>query len=159
MIAITITRIVGIKWQGKLDSVWETFYTLVPAEIGLTLVAVTAFRTLFVAKSGNRHVQDTITTFHWYDSGRSAALRLYSRITRRTSKKDHGSIEIPETNGGFFRNDIPRAKLTGVQTFIDQHGNSSITSSKLDGSMISAVDVEFPGRLESPSDRFSYSLH
>ncbi|KAM7193862.1 hypothetical protein V8F33_007548 [Rhypophila sp. PSN 637] len=119
IIAITVARIIGLQWKGKLDSVWETFFTTIAAETGLTLVAITAFRTLYVAKAKNRRAQRTINTFNWYKI-RSAILHPWS--SDRTARRG-GSENIPM--GQFITNEIPHGTMTGAKSFIQWNGKFS----------------------------------
>lgn len=138
MIGITIARIVGLTWEGKLDSVWETYFIVVAAEIGLTLVAVTAFRALYVSKAKNRNVQKTITTLNWYQKGKSAVVHL---ISKATGKTDWSSIDDEKKDGQFIMNDIPRATMTGMGTFIDKNGKEGTFASQSCTSSVTKQDV------------------
>jgi len=71
MIAISIVRIAMLERNGKLDLALGTYLIAIEAETGLTLVAATAFRTLYVSKAKIRP-NDTIDTFHWYHRSVSA---------------------------------------------------------------------------------------
>ena len=51
MIIITVTRASGLEWQDKLDVLWEVYFQFVAAKVGLILVAMTAFRALFVSRA------------------------------------------------------------------------------------------------------------
>lgn len=114
IIAITIARIVGLQWKGKLDSVWETFFTTIAAETGLMLVAITAFRALYVVKAKNRRARNrTMNTFNWYKL-RSAILHPWSTTQRG------GSEDVPM--GWFITNQIPHGTMTGAKTFVQQNG-------------------------------------
>lgn len=126
MVIITITRISGLKWKDKLDMVWENFFFVIAAEIGLTLVAVTAFRALYVSKAKNRKIQNTITTFNWYNRGKSFIVDIVSRATGRSASEGSGDLEMNKGNDGFLGNDIPNATMTGMKTFIDGNGKTGV---------------------------------
>ncbi len=51
MIIFTVIRAGGLDWQDKLDVVWEVYFQIVAAEVGLILVSITAFRALFVSRA------------------------------------------------------------------------------------------------------------
>lgn len=51
MVIFTVTRASGLEWHGKLDVLWEVYFQIVAAEVGLILVSVSAFRALFVARA------------------------------------------------------------------------------------------------------------
>jgi hypothetical protein len=125
MIALTIARLVGFSRKGRLDSVWETYFTVVTAEIGLTLVAVTAFRALYVSKAKNRNVHKTITTLNWYQKGRGAVLGILSKATRHNYTDRTGS---DKKEGRFIMNDIPNGTMTGLRTMINENGQSFTSS-------------------------------
>jgi hypothetical protein len=128
MIAITIARAAGVKWEGRLDSVWETYFIVIAAEIGLTLVAISAFRALYVSNVKSRRVQNTITNFSWYEKGRNALLHAASKITRKTYTNN---TSTDKSDDGFIKNNIPRATLTGTRTLIVENGRSSSTSGSI----------------------------
>lgn len=123
MIIFTISRIGGLRWKGKLDSVWQNLFITIMAEIGLSLVAVSAFRALYVAKSKERHVNKAITSFGWYDKGRSAAWRV---ITKTTGKVPSTSTDTKDRGNATLQNDIPRGIMTGMRTFVDEHGRTKM---------------------------------
>lgn len=126
MIIITALRIIGLRYKGNLDTVWEVFFVAAAAEVGLTLVAVSAFRSLFVAKARDHQVQETITTFNWYFRGQSALLRAISQITGRPVSDESEKERAPKIN-----NKIPRAKMTGVQSFINKQGQTRAEESEV----------------------------
>ena len=51
IIAVTIIRASGIRQETTIDSVWETYWQVISAEVGLIMTSATAFRTFFVARS------------------------------------------------------------------------------------------------------------
>jgi hypothetical protein len=126
MVILTVTRIAGIKWKGKLDSVWETYFIVVAAEIGLVLVAITAFRALYVSKAKSRRVQSTITTLSWYHRSRTALINAINSLTGKES-----SNKSSHKGDGFLGDDIPGATMTGMRTSIDENGRS-ITSTSVE---------------------------
>ncbi|KAK4225248.1 hypothetical protein QBC38DRAFT_483440 [Podospora fimiseda] len=134
MVILTVVRIAGLQYKGKLDSIWETYFILVPAEIGLTLVAATAFRALYISKSKNRkHSHDTITTFNWYTRAKSSLKHMVGRVTGKSSNNSNGSAafeHIDMGNGQFIKQEIPRGTITGVQTFIDKNGRTVYMTNK-----------------------------
>ncbi|KAJ4347927.1 uncharacterized protein N0V89_009299 [Didymosphaeria variabile] len=121
MVIITIARIAGLKWRGKLDSIWETYFIVIAAEIGLSLVAVSAFRALYVSKSKDRHVNKTITSFRWYNKGHAAVWNIITKTTGKTT-----SVEMQKRGDGFLKDDIPHGTMTGMRTFIDANGRTRI---------------------------------
>jgi hypothetical protein len=126
MVIITVARIAGLKWRGKLDSVWETYFIVIAAEIGLSLVAISAFRALYVSKNKDRHVNKTITSFGWYNKGRTALWRV---ITMTTGKTPSTEVEMDKKGDGFLKDDIPHGTMTGMRSFIDANGRTRIYDS------------------------------
>ncbi|KAG4437710.1 hypothetical protein IFR05_006793 [Cadophora sp. M221] len=53
MIAVTIVRASGIRQGSVIDSVWETYWQVMSAEVGLIMTSATAFRTLFIARTAS----------------------------------------------------------------------------------------------------------
>lgn len=51
IIAVTIIRASGIRQGTTIDSVWETYWQVISAEVGLIMTSATAFRTFYVARS------------------------------------------------------------------------------------------------------------
>lgn len=132
MIIISAGRIIGLKHDGKLDYIWETFFIVIAAEIGLVLVAVTAFRALYVSQKKERS-HETITTFRWYNKGKSALFKILGTSDKSRSYDTDNMEAKKEGNGAFINGQIPRGTMTGARTFMDRHGNESVGSDTLDG--------------------------
>jgi hypothetical protein len=127
MIGITVTRMVGLKHNGTVDVIWATYFVVVAAEVGLTLVAATAFRTLYVSKAKS-HVQQTITTLNWYHKSKLTLLEFIGSISGRPQATGDGSLEMgKQRKNGFIEGDIPRGTMTGVRTFVSGNGNDTGT--------------------------------
>ena len=122
LIAITITRIIGLQWKSKLDSVWEIFFTTLAAEVGLTLAAITAFRALYVSKAKNRRVHRTINTFNWCKVG--SDILDPSKGTGNTARQG-GSENIVMGEGLSVRNEIPHGTMRGARSFMELNGKFS----------------------------------
>lgn len=126
MIIITAVRIIGLKHNGKLDYIWEIFLLAVAGEIGIILVAVTAFRALYVSRVKGSNDQMT-ASFNWYYKSKSAVRKLFSSVSGK-SRATSVSRKEPEN-----RNDeriilgrIPRGTMTGVHTFMGKNGVESV---------------------------------
>ncbi|KAL9579244.1 MAG: hypothetical protein Q9212_005221 [Teloschistes hypoglaucus] len=124
VVIFTITRASGLEWEDKLDVLWEVYFQIVAAEVGLILVALTAFRALFISRASPRAHSPQKHTSHWLN-GKLAWVRLLNprrwalgnmramAVSRKRSDGEAGSrVELPN---------IPRGTMTGMQTFIDQH--------------------------------------
>jgi len=135
MIIVTATRIIGLKHHDKLDYLWETFWMVLAAEIGLTLVAMTAFRTLYVNKMQSRS-HETIKTFNWYNKGKSTLLKFLSGLSTSKSRGSSGldSMESDKekTSEEYLNGNIPRATMTGLGTFIRGNGKGGADESVSD---------------------------
>lgn len=138
MIIITAARMIGLKHDGQLDYIWEIFFIAIAGEIGLMLVAVTAFRALYVSRAKTVGHQ-TITTFNWYHRSKSVVQKLISSFSGKPRSSDVSKSESGGGKEGFFMGDIPRGTITGVRTFIRKNGADSV------------VDVEHLG--DSDSER------
>jgi hypothetical protein len=126
MVLITAARMIGLKHHGHLDYVWVTFFVVIAAEIGLMLVAITAFRALYVAKAKNVRAYRTITTFNWYHKRKSAVVKMISTVSRNSRGRGTGSVELDSRGKKvFIKGKIPRGTMTGVRIFIDRNGNES----------------------------------
>lgn len=126
MVILTIVRIAGLTWRGKLDSVWETYFMVIPAEVGLALVAITAFRALYISRSKSRPAPTAITSFGWYDKGKSAVWKIITKTTGKTPSAGSGSLQNDPKADGWIGNDIPHGTMTGMRTFIQGNGKTKI---------------------------------
>ncbi|KAL8683839.1 MAG: hypothetical protein Q9186_000182 [Xanthomendoza sp. 1 TL-2023] len=71
MILVTITRVAGIEVDGQIDSVWESYFLIVAAEVGILLASVSTYRAFFVSqrRGGINKTRKTISDpGHWYSS-------------------------------------------------------------------------------------------
>ncbi|KAL9593464.1 MAG: hypothetical protein Q9219_007542, partial [cf. Caloplaca sp. 3 TL-2023] len=133
----TIVRIAGIhtgRTVESIDSIWETYWQFIAANIALTMTAATAFRTFFVSRGGggdHRPAQapgaDSADTF--YSQSRKLLSHLLSAIlpSRRSKGCPSASSGDGASSGDMpieLRQQIPRATLTGMRTFIGGQGRS-----------------------------------
>lgn len=138
MVVFTITRASGLEWKGNLDVLWEVYFQIIAAEVGLILVAVTAFRQLFVSQiNQNRRAPPKSPPF-W--TGAVNTMRGLLDPRRWTSSysgyrngpQGRGSERKPK---GLFGRlpDISGATMTGVRTFIDEQGEQTGPSTHSSG--------------------------
>ncbi|KAL8994874.1 MAG: hypothetical protein Q9169_005272 [Polycauliona sp. 2 TL-2023] len=133
MILVTIIRISGIKAEGLVDQVWETYFIIVAAEVGVILTTVSAFRTLYVSRQNKNQVGAQKSPGQWaagYSSIKSHLKRVFVPSVWQTRSKSGQTPEGPQLeghNGAEMENlpDIPRAQMTGIRTFIRSHGKGS----------------------------------
>ncbi|KAG7009687.1 short-chain dehydrogenase [Physcia stellaris] len=134
MILVTITRISGIKLNGSIDQVWETYFIILAAEIGIILTSVTAFRAFFISRRDNNKAKPPPgNQTHWYSQDSSILKRLFTPSLWRSKSKEHSSSEGYKADGdGHFPMedlpDVPRAQMTGIRTFINGNGKGMSTS-------------------------------
>jgi len=152
MIMITIIRISGIKSNGQIDQVWESYWLILSAEIGIILTAVTAFRAFFVSRhkrNVNRAIESPGDRTHWYYQNKHLLKRLLKPSLWRFKEGAQTSSERYEADeDGHFpmKNlpDIPRAHMTGVRTFIDGRGRGTDTSNIMRSQAIQEHDDTWP---------------
>lgn len=105
MIIIAAVRIGGIKGgHGEVDIVWLAFWQQQECSIALTMVCVTAFRSLLVARTRKKCPKEK----HHYSP-------VYWR-QRLMRHRVSGEINDEEMDGGLPQ--IPRATLTGMTSMI-----------------------------------------
>lgn len=140
MTILTIIRVSGVVLGDKVDGVWESYWLILNAEVGIIMTAVTAFRTFFVARSKQRRGQSPGERSHWYDQSKRLLLRTFS-ITRWRSKSGEESsrgYKAHQNDQDLFVQalpNVPRAHMTGVRTFIDAQGRTMNGSGSLQGQM------------------------
>lgn len=54
LVALSITRVAGLKYHKEVDLIWETYWQSMSAELGVFLAAASAFRTFFVSQKQNK---------------------------------------------------------------------------------------------------------
>lgn len=118
VVILTVIRITGLSNQGKANAIWETWCIAISAEVGMSLVGVSAFRALYVAKARNRRVNRTIRSFGWYNKGLSIFRRITNTHAARPDDEKKGDTKL--------ENDIPRGTMTGMRTFIDGNGRTRL---------------------------------
>ncbi|KAL9598044.1 MAG: hypothetical protein Q9219_004738 [cf. Caloplaca sp. 3 TL-2023] len=125
VIIFTVTRASGLEWQGKLDVLWEVYFQIVAAEIGLILVSTTAFRALYISRSTRRRPSPLLTSFSWTNS-KSTLRKIFDprQWTRKNSKSLAGCQDQDAMKQGFEGKlpNIPGGTMTGIRTFIDAQG-------------------------------------
>ncbi|MCJ1387790.1 hypothetical protein MMC18_000633 [Xylographa bjoerkii] len=133
LVIVTIVRVSGLRLDGKVDSVWETYWIIIGAEVGLILTASTAFRMLFV-HNNERLQQSPRGGWQWYTRSKRLLRRTFTPRTWRT-KSTGGSSD--RSSGERNYNDvadlppIPRGTMTGVRTFINGRGKTVARASQL----------------------------
>lgn len=128
VVIFTVTRASGLEWQDKLDVLWEVYFQIVAAEIGLILVAMTSFRALFVSRTARNKLSPEKHTSFWAE-GKLALRRLLDpRRWRSKHTEDMTRGQEPgNPNFGFDGKlpSIPGATMTGINTFINHQGEAA----------------------------------
>lgn len=99
VITATIIRVSGLRSpEGQIDPVWEEYWSLIAAEVGVMMTGMTAFRALFVAQHGNggEHRGDAERLPTLFYKLRTCSRRLVYHIlsprtwsSRKVSAKNH----------------------------------------------------------------------
>ncbi|KAL8792681.1 MAG: hypothetical protein Q9195_004741 [Heterodermia aff. obscurata] len=151
-IMCTIVRIGGIHTGytvRSIDSIWETYWQFVAANIALGMTAATAFRTFFVNRNADNQGQDQGEQVHvhkekWYSKGwrfinSVFSTRLWhswrSKGSRGSNEHDSGRDDTPME----LRQQIPSATLTGMRTRI---WKQAVSSSRDTSQMMHSVEEE-----------------
>ena len=143
VIIFTVTRAFGLEWQDKLDVIWEVYFQIVAAEIGLILVAMTAFRALFVSRAARNQHSPHGDPSSWTKSLSVLRKLLNPRrwMLRYSKDMTEGHTHRAVENGfGERLPSIPGATITGINTFINQQG--TVASSEIEFSTYPASLVE-----------------
>lgn len=152
MIVVTIIRVSGVLLGDIVDDVWESYWLILSAEVGIIMTAVTAFRTFFVARSKRQRGQSPGERTHWYDRSKRLLHRTFSPSRWRFKSGEQSSIghEAEQNNQHVFMEalpNLPRAHMTGVRTFIDAHGRTMNDSRIMQSQMTQGDDEIWPLRL------------
>ena len=144
MIIITVVRASGIEWNGKLDSIWEVFWQIIAAEIGLFLTAMTAFRTLFVSRSTERNKRIPKHGSSVWTRSQQLLKRLitFGTWSSSSSKAVPGSSNSERARVAVDFPTIPGGTMTGMRTFIDHEGRTVIRNSSPMHSFVLEEDDE-----------------
>ncbi|ORX96643.1 hypothetical protein BCR34DRAFT_628782 [Clohesyomyces aquaticus] len=117
LIIITIIRISGLIHNNIVDQVWEIYWTLLSAEVGIIMASAISFRAFFVPRSNAKSRLSPQEQVHGFFR-ESYLARKYRMRHWNTSAWD----EQKEAENGLPH--IPRAHITGIRTFIDHQGRS-----------------------------------
>lgn len=144
MIIVTIIRASGLKAKGArvntVDVLWEVYWQLAESWIAVTMVCITAFRSLFV-QTTKESSSDSLPR-KWYNVLKRSLWTHGHREQRAFAggddeRKERSLESLPSA---------PDAVITGLKTFIDEYGR---TRSDTDGSI--------PGDQWSQPDSMTFS--
>ena len=166
MIIFTVTRAGGLERQDKLDVLWEIYFQIVAAEVGLILASMTAFRALFVSRAARDQHSPQKGPSVWLKSRYFLRNLLDPRQwTSKYSKDMAGGQKNATTKGGFNGEfpSIPGAAMTGINTFIHRQGKeprSEIEISTYPASMAENQDtLPSSKHVLAPASREQNSFH
>jgi hypothetical protein len=118
MIILSILRIIGMKYQGKLDTIWENFFVVLAAEVGLTLVATTSFRVLFVTKMKERRDRRLTGSSTAYKRSKEIPLHSARDLSGRSGIVHHDQQAMPLHHNGVLLNQRSRVTMTSIRRLI-----------------------------------------
>lgn len=129
MVIITIIRVSGIVYEDKVDTVWEVYWLVLGGEVGISMAAAIAFRSFFVTRNQSKSTPPP----EKYRFFKSATFRRF----RRRDPLDLDSTDDHGLPG------IPGAQITGIRTFINRQGKSTVDQSQVSkGTWASSVTNE-----------------
>ena len=141
-ILCTIVRIAGIhtgRTVPSIDSVWETYWQFIAANIAVTMTTATAFRTFFVSRAQDGAPHPPSSGGSWYSKGRRFLLLAFSPQSWRSKRRAQSSDD--DSNWQDYPGELPRvnqrATMTGVRTFINHAGKTKTKNSQIMDSVIS----------------------
>ena len=116
MAIIASIRVSGLNFRGRFDEVWVYFWQQIEACIAVTMISLTAFRSVFVASESSRARRERAMK-PWY----SSTFATIRRINKPRGSDEESTQGLPS---------IPSATLTGMRTFI-QGGRHVQTSHEI----------------------------
>lgn len=151
---VTITRIAGIKSGGQVDGVWESYFLIVAAEVGIILASVSTYRTLFVSHrrgdmaKARRGLEDQE---HFYSPTRELFKRVLipspwrSKAREPSTPAEDKEHRYDDVDVGDLP-EIPRAYMTGVRTFINGRAKGTDDADVMASRMTQDDDDDWPLR-------------
>ena len=128
VIVFTVTRASGLEWQDKLDVLWEVYFQIVAAEVGLILVSMTAFRALFVSRAARNQHSPHKGPSVWLKSRYFLRNLIDPRRWISKYSKDMTGGQKDDTMKDGINGElpsIPGATMTGMNTFINRQGEEA----------------------------------
>ena len=152
MFAICLVRTIGETIDGNtgttVDVQWNVFWQLVEASVAVTVVSLTAFRSLYNMKTLQQEQKNKKSHEPWSYSYRK---RLFSR--RKVRKVDEFGDTIQDEH--YSLPSIPGATLTGMRTIIGGKPVRSTQALSTRGHLSSVDEApkeEDPGLIRVVSD-------
>ena len=121
LIVLTITRVSGLQFRGNFDVIWETYWLILSAEVGIVLTSVASFRAFFVFRSNrnqDRGIQPLGARMQWCHQDKRPFLQKFTFSPWRSVQVSSEGYERNEDDELPMSNlpDIPRAHITGFRT-------------------------------------------
>ena len=115
MFAICLVRMVGETINGNtgttVDVQWNVFWQIIEASVAVTVVSLTAFRSLYRIKTQQQEQKNKKRNEPWLSSYRK---NMFNR--RKQRRVDEFGDTIPDEH--YSLQGIPGATLTGMRTMI-----------------------------------------
>ena len=111
MIIVAITKASGLNYLGSFDNSWIYLWQQVEACAAVTIISLTAFRSVFVANGSN--ILHKKQASPWQVT--------VSRVLRRNKKRGYEDRDLNNLT-------IPSATLTGMRTLIDSSHSGTLQS-------------------------------
>lgn len=129
VIAVTLVRVSGIRVGSFIDSVWEVYWCIVGAEVGLIMTAATAFRSIFVARASERAQREDKKEWEWYYQKKKPFQRVLPFMGQKSTSFSDSDTEKTSP--------VPRGTMTGLRTFISHLG---MTTTETDTELQTALN-------------------
>ena len=150
MFALCLVRTTGEIIHGNtgttVDVQWNVFWQLIEASVAVTVVSLTAFRSLYGIK----------TLQHQKDKNRNQAwLSSYKRnILNRRKQRKVDEFGDPISEGHYTLPSIPGGTLTGIRTMIGGKtaGTTQVLSTRVDPLSVDEAQKEELGLVGVVSD-------
>ena len=114
MVVLTITRVSGLKFKGNLDMIWETYWLILSAEVGILLTSVATFRAFFVSR-GNRNrdrdIQPLGTRMQWCHQENRYSQQKFSFSLWRSNARVQDISQGYETSEDA---ELPMSNIPGI---------------------------------------------
>jgi hypothetical protein len=123
MAIIAIVRVSRIHGVAGIDIVWEIYWQTMEGCVAVLMASITAFRSIFVS-NGRRKARENKWTpsYSWVQ-----------RAKQRQKTRESKESDVREDQHHY----IPRALLTGMRTFIREHGRTA------EGTISTSSDTRF----------------
>ena len=117
--------------MGKVDSTWAIFWQFMAAALGLSMTAVTAFRSLFISHQVARTQGSPPAVWRLYKKSKEAMRRTFTfRTWLSKSTKDSTTLRASE-EGDVELGSIECGTITGLRSFIAGYRKTKPDASRI----------------------------